>query len=94
MSFAEMQRALEAPAVHGGPLPDFELRRDVDGANDTTKWWRARTRGHGATTHQGGSGSDFLGRVGFITSMSANFCSSCNRLRLMADGKIKVRIES
>lgn len=30
------------------------------------------------------------GRVGFITSMSQNFCSSCNRLRLMADGSLKV----
>jgi cyclic pyranopterin phosphate synthase len=30
------------------------------------------------------------GKVGFITSMSQNFCSSCNRLRLMADGSLKV----
>jgi len=30
------------------------------------------------------------GRVGFITSMSENFCSSCNRIRLMADGSLKV----
>lgn len=30
------------------------------------------------------------GKVGFITSMSENFCSSCNRIRLMADGSLKV----
>ena len=30
------------------------------------------------------------GRLGFISSMTENFCSSCNRLRLTADGKIKV----
>ncbi|KIP04146.1 hypothetical protein PHLGIDRAFT_76428 [Phlebiopsis gigantea 11061_1 CR5-6] len=30
------------------------------------------------------------GRVGFISSMSDHFCGSCNRLRLTADGQIKV----
>jgi len=28
--------------------------------------------------------------VGFITSMSQHFCGSCNRLRVTADGKLKV----
>jgi molybdenum cofactor biosynthesis protein A len=32
----------------------------------------------------------FKGRVGFITSMSDDFCDSCNRLRLTADGHLKV----
>lgn len=31
------------------------------------------------------------GRVGFISSMTKNFCSTCNRLRLTADGNLKVR---
>ena len=30
------------------------------------------------------------GSVGFISSMSDAFCSSCNRVRLTADGNIKV----
>jgi len=43
--------------------------------NDTTKWF----------------GIDgFEGRLGFITSMSDNFCGTCNRLRIMADGSLKV----
>ncbi len=29
-------------------------------------------------------------QVGFITSMTENFCGSCNRLRLTADGNLKV----
>lgn len=33
---------------------------------------------------------DFQGRIGFITSMSEHFCGSCNRLRLTADGSLKV----
>jgi molybdenum cofactor biosynthesis enzyme MoaA len=29
-------------------------------------------------------------KIGFITSMSNHFCAGCNRLRLTADGQIKV----
>jgi cyclic pyranopterin phosphate synthase len=32
----------------------------------------------------------FAGRVGFISSMSDHFCATCNRLRLTADGQLKV----
>jgi len=57
------------------------LERIVDGPNDTTKWWRVQSQG------EENSGR---ARVGFITSMSEHFCSTCNRLRITADGKIKV----
>lgn len=30
------------------------------------------------------------GSIGFITSMTSNFCGTCNRLRITADGNIKV----
>lgn len=30
------------------------------------------------------------GTVSFITSMTKNFCGDCNRLRIMADGNLKV----
>ncbi|XP_050530825.1 molybdenum cofactor biosynthesis protein 1 isoform X5 [Daktulosphaira vitifoliae] len=32
---------------------------------------------------------EFKGRVGFITSMTDDYCDGCNRLRLMADGNLK-----
>lgn len=32
----------------------------------------------------------FIGRIGFITSMTHNFCGSCNRLRITSDGNLKV----
>jgi GTP 3',8-cyclase len=32
----------------------------------------------------------FKGTVSFITSMTEHFCSDCNRLRLLADGNLKV----
>ena len=44
-------------------------------SHDTTKWYNIP--GH-------------TGRVGFITTMSSNFCGTCNRLRITADGKLKV----
>ena len=34
----------------------------------------------------------FTGQVGFITSMSEHFCGSCNRLRITADGNLKVSL--
>lgn len=32
----------------------------------------------------------FAGTVSFVTSMTEHFCSECNRLRLLADGSLKV----
>lgn len=32
----------------------------------------------------------FTGQVAFITSMSEHFCGTCNRLRITADGNLKV----
>jgi molybdenum cofactor biosynthesis enzyme MoaA len=40
---------------------------------------------------QGFQVPSFVGRFGFITSMSENFCGTCNRLRITADGNMKVR---
>jgi len=34
---------------------------------------------------------NFLGQIGFVTSMTNHFCGGCNRLRLTADGNLKVR---
>ena len=31
----------------------------------------------------------YAGKIGFITSMTENFCGSCNRLRITGDGNIK-----
>lgn len=48
-----------------------------DDKNDTTKWYRVRE-------------TNYQGKVGFITSMSEHFCSTCNRVRVTADGQLKV----
>jgi cyclic pyranopterin phosphate synthase len=46
--------------------------------NDTSKWFKYTDSAASAR------------RVGFIASMSTPFCSSCNRLRITADGSLKV----
>ena len=52
-----------------------ELRRLQDHPNETSKTYHVPS---------------FLGRVGFITSMTDHFCYTCNRLRITADGNLKV----
>jgi len=43
--------------------------------NDTSKTWHI---------------PGFAGKLGFITSMTHNFCGTCNRLRITSDGNLKV----
>lgn len=53
---------------------DFEVSKIKDAPNDTAKAFQAK--GH-------------LGTFAFITTMSEHFCSTCNRMRITADGKMK-----
>lgn len=51
------------------------LQKVQDHKNDTSKTWHV---------------PGFAGRLGFITSMTHNFCGTCNRLRITSDGNVKV----
>ncbi len=51
------------------------LRKVQDHENDTSKTFEV---------------PGFVGKIGFITSMTHNFCGSCNRLRITSDGNLKV----
>jgi cyclic pyranopterin phosphate synthase len=51
------------------------VQRVQDHPNDTSKTYKI---------------PGFMGRMGFITSMTENFCGSCNRLRITGDGNLKV----
>ncbi|KAL8622867.1 hypothetical protein ACOMHN_026988 [Nucella lapillus] len=52
-----------------------QLERLSDRPNDTSKAYKV---------------PGFAGQVGFVTSMSEHFCGTCNRLRITADGNLKV----
>jgi len=41
---------------------------------------------------QGYKVDGYAGQFGFITSMSDHFCGTCNRLRITADGNLKVSV--
>ncbi len=36
----------------------------------------------------------FLGKIGFISAVSHKFCSGCNRIRLTADGRLRMCLQS
>ncbi|KAK3302354.1 uncharacterized protein B0T15DRAFT_302411 [Chaetomium strumarium] len=52
-----------------------DLQRVADHKNDTSKTFQV---------------PGFVGKIGFITSMTHNFCGTCNRLRITGDGNLKV----
>lgn len=72
--FREMLLKIRQKFPNFEPIFDENNCRDVL-FNQTSKAYRVK---------------GFTGRVGFITSMTENFCSSCNRLRVTADGNLKV----
>lgn len=49
-----------------------------------------RVEGHKNDTSKTYAIPGFVGRVGFITSMTNDFCGTCNRLRITSDGNLKV----
>lgn len=53
----------------------FRLESSDRGAHDTSRTFQV---------------ADHAGTIGFIASMSDQFCAGCNRLRLTADGSLKV----
>lgn len=55
--------------------PDRRVEKAAGHPNDTSKTYRVE---------------GFVGRVGFITSMTHDFCGTCNRLRITSDGNLKV----
>ena len=59
----------------GARYPIESINRLQDDANDTSKAFKV---------------TDYQGQFGFITSMSEHFCHTCNRIRLTADGNLKV----
>ncbi|XP_059473188.1 molybdenum cofactor biosynthesis protein 1 isoform X2 [Neocloeon triangulifer] len=49
-----------------------------------------RIKGHKSDTAKIYAAPGFQGQVGIISSMSDHFCGGCNRLRITADGNLKV----
>lgn len=76
MNLEKIQKSHASNARISSTTNNNDLKNEIEiDPHDTTKWYRV---------------PNWKGRVGFITSMSSHFCGSCNRLRITADGKLKL----
>jgi cyclic pyranopterin phosphate synthase len=67
-------------------VPESQMRRLLQ---EGTLTWDPLEQGHdSARRFRVALDDGSVATVGFITPMSCNFCASCNRLRLTADGRI------
>lgn len=82
--------------LEGKMIPQEETVRILEDCYGPIKWeneegscreLRRKTRGRGPAVY--GHLEGFLGDVGFISAMSHEFCGSCSRIRLLADGGVK-----
>lgn len=69
------------------PIDSAEVQRRLEGALGALKEDGAR-HGHGPARYAKPEG--FKGSIGFISAMSHEFCDRCNRVRLTADGYLKL----
>jgi cyclic pyranopterin phosphate synthase len=79
------------PFGSGEPVPAAETRRLL--AAQGVELTPDETRGWGPAVHMRGRSSspdgERAGLVGFIAAMTENFCASCNRIRIAADGSLR-----
>ena len=66
-------------------IPIDEVRKQVETIGPLEMIPHIRTRGPAAYGRLPGA----RGRIGLIAALSHHFCSTCNRLRLTADGKLR-----
>lgn len=77
VSYAEMKTLIEAKY---GALEPLQLDHSTPRSNEVAKDFIIVAN----------DGQPFQGSVSFITSMTQHFCAGCTRLRLLADGALKV----
>jgi GTP 3',8-cyclase len=79
------------PFGPGAPVPTAEVKRLLE--LQGLRLEPDATRGWGPAYHMRGTSEDggraVTGLVGFIGAMTENFCDSCNRVRVGADGSLR-----
>ncbi len=79
------------PFGPGAPVPTSEVKQLLERQGVTLE--PDATRGWGPAYHMRGTsavdGRPVSGLVGFIGAMTENFCDSCNRVRVGADGSLR-----
>ncbi|HEY6104361.1 MAG TPA: GTP 3',8-cyclase MoaA [Anaeromyxobacteraceae bacterium] len=79
------------PFGPGEPVPTAEVKRLLEAQGvrlspDETRGWGPARHMHGESD---AAGERLSGLVGFIGAMTENFCGSCNRVRVGADGALR-----
>jgi cyclic pyranopterin phosphate synthase len=89
-----LDRPLHVRFIEFMPVGEYELFKQVGYFSSqrmreiiTHELVPGSVRGNGPARYWQVPGA--LGTVGFISQMSHDFCSSCNRIRLTADGKVR-----
>ena len=82
--------------LEGQRIPQEETIRILEERYGPIKWEDEEEPGQAPCRKRRGQGpavyghlEGFLGDVGFISAMSHEFCSTCSRIRLLADGGLK-----
>jgi GTP 3',8-cyclase len=79
------------PFGPGVPVPSADVKRLLEAQG--VRLEPDATRGWGPAYHMRGTSTDgaraVTGLVGFIGAMTENFCDSCNRVRVGADGSLR-----
>ena len=71
-------------------IPETEVRETIEkGLGPLLPVERSSEAGVGPANVYRLAEKDALGRIGFISAMSAPFCATCNRLRLTAEGVLR-----
>jgi len=70
------------------PMDNEEVRRRLEDAFGPMEPYKGKRRGNGPAVYYSLPG--FVGKVGFISAISHEFCESCNRVRLTSTGFLKL----
>ena len=71
-------------------IPSVQIRKTLEGAFGTLSECSGEGVSQPARMYEV---SGFCGRIGFISPMSKPFCEACNRIRLTAEGFLKLCLE-
>ncbi len=69
------------------PIPGQEVRRRLEAVHGPMIPWEGK-RGNGPAVYYSLPG--FVGKIGFISAISQEFCGNCNRVRLTSTGFLKL----
>jgi cyclic pyranopterin phosphate synthase len=84
--FIELMPFGSGVPVHAAETKQLLAAQGIELRPDETRGWGPAYHMRGRSA---GPGGELTGLVGFISAMTENFCGSCNRIRVAADGSLR-----